>query len=181
MESPVKSSFCYYLPRIYCILILALRCCWCIWYSNNLFCFIGFEMHYRLWSYTFDESLLNRTLVSLLLETYVDIDIFDIFVILTWFHIWLNIIQINWIYSQTKYLPPISANAAAKNNVRETIVIVISATDIFFFPFTLHENNIWKQTSALILHHYIKYIALATGTAIPAISFYVIIIFHQVE
>ncbi len=45
----------------------------------------------------------------------------------------------------------------------------------------MHENNIWKQTSALILHHYIKYIALATGTAIPAVSFYVIIIFHQVE
>jgi hypothetical protein len=48
----------------------------------------------------------------------------------------------------------------------------------------LHENNIWKQTSALILHHYIitsNILTLATGTAIPAVSFYVIIIFHQVE
>ena len=78
---------------------------------------------------------------------------FDICVILTLFHIWLNIIQSNWIYSQTKYPPPILANAAAKkNNVRETIVIVISATDICFFPFALHENNIWRRTSALLLH-----------------------------
>lgn len=48
----------------------------------------------------------------------------------------------------------------------------------------MHENNIWKQTSALILHHYIitsNILTLATGTAIPAVSFYVIIIFHQVE
>jgi hypothetical protein len=48
----------------------------------------------------------------------------------------------------------------------------------------LYENNIWKQTSALILHHYIitsNILTLATGTAIPAVSFYVIIIFHQVE
>jgi hypothetical protein len=54
---------------------------------------------------------------------------------------------------------------------------------IFFFPFALHQNNIWKQTSALILHHYIitsNILTLATGTAIPAVSFYVIIIFHQV-
>lgn len=48
----------------------------------------------------------------------------------------------------------------------------------------MHENNIWKQTSALILHHYIitsNILTLATGTAIPAVSFYVIIIFHQEE
>lgn len=47
----------------------------------------------------------------------------------------------------------------------------------------MHENNIWKRTSALILHHYIitsNILTLATGTAIPAVSFYVIIIFHQV-
>jgi hypothetical protein len=39
-----------------------------------------------------------------------------------------------------------------KNNLRETIVIVISATDRFFFPFALHENSIWRRTSALLLH-----------------------------
>jgi hypothetical protein len=47
----------------------------------------------------------------------------------------------------------------------------------------LHENIIWRRTSALLLPTPIasNMLKFAIYTAIPAVSFYVIIIFHQVE
>jgi hypothetical protein len=64
-----------------------------------------------------------------------------------------------------------------QKNVREIIVIVYSVTDRFFFTFALHENIISRRTSAITPAPIASIIlTLAIGTAIPVVSFYIIII-----